>query len=112
VIGNKVFSYVGKISYSVYLWHWPIHLWMEPYEWLALPSKCFSRNFITFFKFVGSFLIGSISHHLIEKPFISGYLSKKLNFRKTVIILGIVLTTLLLVNSRQILMKNEVENNS
>jgi peptidoglycan/LPS O-acetylase OafA/YrhL len=37
VIGNKVFSYVGKISYSVYLWHWPIHLWMEPYEWLAFP---------------------------------------------------------------------------
>ncbi|MES0210229.1 acyltransferase [Mesorhizobium sp. M0028] len=61
LLSNRVASYVGKISYSLYLWHWPvicishwtvgIHLWSLPLQIAAM------------------LLLSIASYHLIENPF-------------------------------------------
>ncbi|MDB5980476.1 MAG: hypothetical protein JWQ69_1491 [Pseudomonas sp.] len=54
--------YVGKISYSWYLWHWPV-LILAQYQGIALTTSnaCLLL--------VGSFAASSISYHFVEKPF-------------------------------------------
>lgn len=58
--------YIGLISYSLYLWHWPLivliryAMGMEPLtSWI--PAL-----------FVASLLLGSLSYHFIEQPFRRG----------------------------------------
>jgi peptidoglycan/LPS O-acetylase OafA/YrhL len=59
----KVFVFIGLISYSLYLWHWPILVF----------SKYMSQNFFllenTFVLFIISLLISSLSYFYIEQPF-------------------------------------------
>ncbi|MCM7771309.1 acyltransferase [Enterobacter asburiae] len=54
--------YVGRISYSLYLWHWPVLILAE-YRGIDLTSKN-AAGLILF-----AFIMASISYHLIEKPF-------------------------------------------
>jgi len=57
---NKVVTYLGNISYSLYLWHWPIYVISLYYEFNGrLRHKLF---FILL-----SFLGAMFSYHLIEK---------------------------------------------
>lgn len=35
--GSRVAQFVGKISYSVYLWHWPVVVWLSYYDRSASP---------------------------------------------------------------------------
>ncbi|WP_052592461.1 acyltransferase family protein [Luteipulveratus mongoliensis] len=36
VLGQRPIAYLGKLSYGLYLWHWPIHLWLQD-AWPDLP---------------------------------------------------------------------------
>ena len=59
ILSHTVFVYVGKRSYSLYLYHWPIIVFLKLYTphprvWLVL---CLS------------FLCAELSYQLIEKPF-------------------------------------------
>ena len=54
--------YVGRISYGLYIWHWPIFLWLdhartglEGYELFAL-------------RVVVTFVVSVVSFHLVERP--------------------------------------------
>lgn len=42
IFGNQVFAYIGRISYSVYLWHWPFHFWTLDLEWLNIECMTFN----------------------------------------------------------------------
>jgi peptidoglycan/LPS O-acetylase OafA/YrhL len=63
ILGSNFFVYIGKISYSLYLWHKPVFVWFQKlaliYHWP--PSLAF------ILKFVATFLIAILSWELIEK---------------------------------------------
>ncbi len=63
ILELKIFTFVGLISYSLYLWHWPILVF----------SKYLSLNFPIlnnlFFLFSISIIISSLSYFFIEQPF-------------------------------------------
>lgn len=59
----RLFQDLGKISYSLYLWHWPIVAYLIYIDKLE----------VLMFKVLGlilSILLASISYHFIEKPFL------------------------------------------
>lgn len=54
--------YIGKVSYSLYLWHWPV-LALAQYRGIELTTE----NALTLIAI--AFLASCISYHLIETPF-------------------------------------------
>ncbi|UXD69405.1 acyltransferase [Sphingobacterium faecium] len=64
IIANKKIAYIGEISYSIYLWHWPImafyRYYNERYEFTLAETLLVVALTIT---------ASLISYYLIEKPF-------------------------------------------
>ena len=61
-------TYIGKISYSLYLWHWPIMVYLRYMNRFELGLS------VALLGLALSFLVGAISYHFIETPFRLGYL--------------------------------------
>ncbi|MDP1872157.1 MAG: acyltransferase family protein [Gallionella sp.] len=67
--------YLGLISYSLYLWHWPLIV-LTGYAIGMEPLKPYLLTL-----FVVSLLLGSLSYHFIEQPFRhSGTVTRKVVF--------------------------------
>ncbi|QFI40137.1 acyltransferase [Moritella marina ATCC 15381] len=65
---NKLFSikpmvYLGQISYSIYLWHWPIIVY---FNYTGIEIKSAEIFYILFFVFT----LSSLSYRFVEVPFI------------------------------------------
>ena len=61
LLTNKIFVFIGLISYSLYLWHWgilSISRWTIGIHWWSLP-----------FQLILIFLISVFSYKFIEQPF-------------------------------------------
>jgi peptidoglycan/LPS O-acetylase OafA/YrhL len=56
--------FFGKISYSLYLWHWPV--WVFAKIWL---SEAIVTNSTKFFLFALTTLLSFLSYRLVEQPF-------------------------------------------
>ncbi len=63
ILGFAPFVFVGKISYSLYLWHWPLIIFSKYY--LIRPMTGGERNFVLALTLV----ISIISWRFIETPF-------------------------------------------
>lgn len=59
----RLLVYIGKTSYSLYLWHWPLIV-MAQY---ALGTQSLTPYLPALFAI--SLLMGSLSYHLVEQPF-------------------------------------------
>jgi len=59
LLNFKPVSWIGKISYSLYIWHLPIHLLVQKF----IPNYWF-------ISIVGSVAIAAVSYYFIELPFI------------------------------------------
>ncbi len=80
ILSNKIIVFIGKISYSLYLWHVPI---FRMFKW----HSQWPPHISFLMKFIVTFLIASISYYLLEKKLtkFGRILSDKYILRKTTI---------------------------
>lgn len=69
-------SWLGRISYGIYLWHWPLRVWLLPddadfHPWLGVLVAALSV------------LLAAVSYYLVETPIRSGRLSRWLTPPRT-----------------------------
>ena len=76
VLGSKPFVWVGLISYSAYLWHFPIFAFSRM-------DKVSLSNFDKFELIIGTAVISVLGYFLIEKPF-----RRKINSKSFVLVLS------------------------
>ncbi len=97
ILSYKIFAYIGKISYSLYLWHFPIFVFVNT---IYLFQKI---NFIIFL--IPVFILSSFSYFYIEKPFRNHKTVKLKNFIIVIIVSIPIIISLNLIFSKK--MKNE-----
>ena len=61
VLGNGVLTYIGKRSYAIYLWHFPMDLW---FRHLDAPVQLLVAGSLTL-------LAAELSHRIVERPALS-----------------------------------------
>ena len=59
-------TYIGDISYTLYLWHWPI--------WVFGISIYGRNNWVVSFGLLLTLLFSAVQYHLVEDPFRKGHL--------------------------------------
>jgi len=92
---NKIFVGIGLISYSLYLWHYPIFAFIRN---AYIPNN----YFYYFFIFVLIFIISWLSYFFIEKPFRDGKKILDKNFIKILffIILVLIITSIAIIKNK------------
>ena len=98
ILSTKLFVGIGLISYSLYLWHYPIFAF-------ARISNFFGNNIIYKIAFlIITIFLSSISYYFVERPF----RNKKINFRKIFILIIIIIFSIMLVNSYVVLKEGKI----
>lgn len=89
ILSSPVLTYIGGISFSLYLWHWPVSVL---FRWTFGFETMFSKGLYV----LGTFLPAMISYHFIENPIHRSSLLKKQKSWKivTISLAGIALTYL------------------
>ncbi len=89
-------AYLGRLSYGIYLWHWPLIVWTGYRGWwdltgLGTPLRAFLLT-------VATVALAAASYHLVESPIRYGTIGRFLVPRRTFVVLAGVLAALFFVN--------------
>ena len=85
IFASKHFTYLGRISYGTYLWHWPLIV-------LSKPLISLSPVQLALFATIGATALSALSYELIEAPI---RVSKPLHrIPRTVVVVGLALSVL------------------
>jgi len=85
ILSNKILVITGLLSYSLYLWHWPLYVFYSHYSFL-FDNQILSIVALLFF----SFLLSVFSYRVIEVPFRKKIrLNRKVLFGVTFLIIGV-----------------------
>jgi peptidoglycan/LPS O-acetylase OafA/YrhL len=69
ILSNKKFVYIGKISYLLYLWHWPLYSFLYiTYGDLNLEFLKIKSVLIRLLLIIISVLLSAVTYRFIEKP--------------------------------------------
>ena len=88
ILSTKLFFGIGLISYSLYLWHYPIFAFAMVKD--ILQETIISKILLILI----AFFLSVLSYYYIERPF----RNRKLGFNKILISLGILLTVIIIFN--------------
>ena len=97
VLALPAVAYLGRLSYAMYLWHWPLQVWTGRYGWwdlsgLGTPARASILTALT----VG---LAALSYHLVEKPVRYGSLSRFLAPRRMLVAVPLALGALFAISS-------------
>lgn len=92
VLGSTPLAYLGRISYGIYLWHWPLAVWIVQGHGFSPRRAALA--------FALTLVLASLSYHLVELPIRTGRLPRLPAWRTfvpagTSIAVGIVVAALL-----------------
>jgi peptidoglycan/LPS O-acetylase OafA/YrhL/lysophospholipase L1-like esterase len=62
VLSLSPVRYVGRISYGLYIWHWPIFIWLDHARTGLLGYELFAVRVLV------TFAVAVVSFHLVERP--------------------------------------------
>lgn len=68
ILSLKPFAYLGEVSYSIYLWHFPVQLLVKTLDDVFSLNINFSSRFIFIGIVIITILISILSYEFIEKP--------------------------------------------
>ena len=71
ILNSKILIFIGLISYSLYLWHWPIISYLK---YISIGNL---TNTYIFLGILLTFFLSFLSWKFIEQPFIQKYSTKK-----------------------------------
>ena len=100
ILSSRMFVGIGLISYSLYLWHYPIFAFGRLQQ--ELPSIKDKLEWL-----ILTFILSIITYYIIEKPFRLKY--KKFNFTKISKIIPISIIVLIIINTYNIKNKGFVK---
>ena len=66
LLSNRVLVFLGERSYGLYLWHWPIRLWIDTY-FGNLPTWA-----VVVFGSISTIAVASVSYAFLERPILRG----------------------------------------
>ena len=71
VLSWRPIVFIGLISYSIYLWHWPLVVFQTS-DLVLVPGAYLDRHIVRPAILVGSIVLGYLSWRFIEQPFRAG----------------------------------------
>jgi peptidoglycan/LPS O-acetylase OafA/YrhL len=96
VLALAPFAYLGRISYGIYIWHWPLIIWAGK-EWTEMDG------FSTVPRVLGLtaaiVAVAALSYHAVEKPIRYGTVGRHLSGRWVAVLLPAALCTMIAVNT-------------
>ena len=96
-LGLRPVAYLGRLSYGIYIWHWPLILWSRENQWLDMSEWPTILRVPVLAALTVA--LASLSYHLVEKPIRYGKLAAHLSRRRTVIALPVALGLLVALNT-------------
>ncbi len=89
-------AYLGRLSYGIYLWHWPLWVWTRPRGWLDLTSLGWAWHALILT--AATIVLAALSYRFVEAPIRYGTVARFLVPRRALIVLGATLTALFFAN--------------
>jgi peptidoglycan/LPS O-acetylase OafA/YrhL len=89
-------AYLGRLSYGIYLWHWPLWVWTQRQGWVNLTSLGAPMRAAVLA--VVTVALAAFSYRFVESPIRYGRIATFLVPRRTLVLLAATLATLFLVN--------------
>ncbi len=62
LLSRSAIRYVGRISYGLYIWHWPIFIWLDHARTGLYGYELFALRVLV------TFAVSVVSFHLVERP--------------------------------------------
>jgi peptidoglycan/LPS O-acetylase OafA/YrhL len=89
VLSVRPLRWLGKVSYGLYLWHWPIYWVMNPFR------MGFGGYWLTFLRLVVSTIVATASYRHLEAPIRRGRLAKRTALTLVPVTIGLCVVSLL-----------------
>ena len=89
-------AYLGRISYGIYIWHWPLVIWAGN-GWID--SSGFPAALRVLVLTIATVAIAALSYHAVEKPIRYGTIGRRLKGRWIAVLLPAALAALIVVNT-------------
>src|SRR5262249_42882308 len=95
-LAARPLAYLGRLSYGIYLWHWPLWVWTQRQGWWDL--TVLGPWLHAFVLTLATVALAAASYRFVESPIRYGRVGRFLVPRRTLIGLAAVLTSLFVVD--------------